>query len=95
MPGVQLQVAEAVHVEDMSNERLPIPEGPGQIEPDQISRVNRISHRGQRLTGGEARGDGREDVAAVEGGRDRLEPERRAGDVDRLEDSRRPAPPPA
>ena len=71
---VELDVPEAVDVERRSrgsgaspNVRL------GQVEPDELVDVERRAELAGLDAGGEVRGGRREDVAAVEGARDRLE----------------------
>ena len=57
-----------------------------QLEPDERRRVDRRAARRARRSA-RCAATGREDVAAVERGRDRLEPPRRVADLDRLGDA--------
>ena len=65
-----------------------------QLEHGELVGVDRARPRRRARPGRERGGHRREDVAAVEGGRHRLEPVRRAGDVDRLDDPAADAPRP-
>ena len=60
--------------------------GERHLEPHELVGVDRLAGRRERGARGEVRGHGGEDVAAVEGRRRRLEAQRRAADVDRLDD---------
>ena len=67
----------------------------GSSSRDQPGRVERVARLGERPARGEARRDRREQVPAVEGGRDRLQPPRRPRDPRPPPRRRRSARPPA
>ena len=86
--GVELHVAEAVddHRVDDELALLAALARLRELDPDELVGVERRAGVGERLPAGEAGGDGREQVAAVERGRHGLEPPRRRRDLDRLGD---------
>jgi hypothetical protein len=55
------------------------------VQVHELGGIERIASLRQRRPGGELRGDGGEQVAAVEGRRDGLEAVRGTADVDRLD----------
>ena len=78
---VQADVAEAVDHERVRHHRVVLLARLRQLDALERVGVERVARVGELRAGGQVRGDRREDVAPVEGGRHRLEPVRRAGDV--------------
>ena len=92
---VELDVAEAVDVEHVRHERPAGDLRPGQLERDQLARIARLAHVRQRRSAGQLRRHRREDVAAVERRRHRLERETASSRCRPPRPPRRRAPPPA
>ena len=82
-------VAEAVDVEHRRVDPVAPTSGCGQVEPDERVGVERRAELGERDAEREVRGRRREDVAAVERARDRLERVLRVRELVRARRSRR------
>ena len=84
MLDVEHDVAEAVEGQRVGDEAAVRRDGRGHVQRRELVGVDRLAGLGQRRARGEARGHRGEDVAAVEGRGHRLEPVRRAREVDGL-----------
>ncbi len=73
MGRIELDVAEPVHVHDVSDEHAVLDTGAGQVESPKLRRVRRAPRVGQSIPGRKPRGNRREDVAPVEGRRHGLQ----------------------
>jgi hypothetical protein len=80
-------VAEAVHHQDVSDQRAVLRARLGQLDRFELGLVELVAGVGELRAARQMSGDRGEYVAAVEGGRDRLEPVRRAGHVHSLLDA--------
>ena len=90
--GVELQVAEAVHVPDMGDQRAVLrSRRPGASRPTSSAGSSGSPASATEAPPASAAVDGREDVAPVEGRRDGLQAKRGASDVGRLRRCRPPA----
>ena len=87
MGDVELHVAEPVDVDRVGEQpRRRRALGGGSAIATSVVGVARIADLGERRARGQPGRHRGEDVATVEGRRHRLEPKRRVGDVDRLDD---------